>query len=64
MYHARIIEILINLVFQVSPMRAARRSLDLSKAAKGWGNPQADPSVERTALTLRGQTFPHGYGRY
>jgi len=39
-------------------------SLDLSKATQGWGNPQADQSVERHGLTLRGQTFPQGFGTH
>lgn len=38
--------------------------LDLSKAVQGFGNPQADKSVDGHPITLHGQTFVSGFGTH
>jgi alpha-galactosidase len=38
--------------------------LDLTLAKQGYGKPQADRSVDGHPLTLRGETFEHGFGTH
>ena len=39
-------------------------SLDLSKAAQGWGEPMTALSIDRNPLTLQGQAYRHGFGTH
>ncbi|MGB9626912.1 MAG: NPCBM/NEW2 domain-containing protein, partial [Phycisphaerae bacterium] len=40
-------------------------SLDLSKAAQGWGKPQADKNVRGAGLiSIGGRKFDHGFGMH
>ena len=55
-------------VLLASPTRADESvwlsSLDLTRAAQGYGKPQADKSVDGHALTLAGRVYVHGFGTH
>ena len=54
--------------FSLLPVRADETvwlsSLNLSPATQGFGQPQADKSVDGHPLTLSGLTFAHGFGTH
>jgi alpha-galactosidase len=47
------------------PVRTVHLSeLDISKMTAGWGETQADKSIQGRELTIAGQTFTHGVGTH